>query len=250
MKKRRDSQPFSMSFLDILTCALGGVLLLLLLMMSRSHRQASAFRLQIDSMEQQMSDARKAVADAIQEIARHESAKQSLERAQSALIGFKGEFGGVVFIFDTSGSMKSGRRFSECQQLLKQWLRYLPFTRFNVVDFDNSAEAWRSGSLANATEAERESACTFVDNCSADGGTNTLAALKIAFEMPGADTIILMSDGAPDQEMDEIHEWLNKANRNHHIAINCVGIGNYFHGDYGPFLQKIASDHEGMFIGR
>lgn len=251
MSKRNRSDGFlGTSFLDVLCCALGGVLLLLLLTMSRGHRQTTAFRAQIGSMEQQMSTAQKAVADALEDVAKHESARQSLERAQSALIGFKGEFSGVVFVCDTSGSMNTGQRFLECQQLLKQWVNYLPFARFNVIDFDDNAVAWRPGGLVDATDANRSSACIFVDNWSTDGGTNTLEALKMAFGMPGVDTIILISDGAPDQEMEEIHEWLDNANKNRQVVVNCVGVGNYFDGEYGPFLQRIASDHNGMFIGR
>ncbi|MFO7904743.1 MAG: VWA domain-containing protein [Pirellulaceae bacterium] len=238
-----------MSFLDLLSCALGAVLLLLLVVMTQSQRKVSAFRVQIDGMEKQMSDARAAVAVAIEQASEHKDARESLERAQSALIGFQGEFQGVMFVVDSSGSMR-GERFADCQALLKQWLTYLPFQDFNVIDFDDRPKPWRPDVLVDATESARKAACSFVDDCSPKGDTDTLGALQTAFSMPGVDTIILISDGAPDQSMAEIHEWLSTANEDGEVTINCVGMGDYFQEDYGPFLQKIANDHGGMFLGR
>ena len=211
------------SFLDLLACALGGVLVLLIITMDQSRQQVSALEEDIKGM----------------------------ERHVSAVVGLKGEFEGVVFVFDTSGSMSWDGRFAEYQQLLKQWLMYLPLERFNVIDFDSGVKPWRPGVLVTATAAEREAACQFVEGFTAGGGTNTLGALQAAFAMPGVDTIILMSDGRPSGPMADIHNWLKNANSSGRIIINTVAMGTYFDEEtFGPFMQKIASDHGGSFIGR
>lgn len=239
MAKHKQNNAFlGTSFLDLLACALGGVLLLLLMTMHQSRQQVSTLEEEITDM--------------VQHVSAIEEEIQGMERHVSAVVGLKGEFEGVVFVFDTSGSMADDERFEEYQQMLQQWLMYLPFDRFNVIDFDSGVKPWRPDVLVTATAAEREAACQFVEGFTAGGSTNTLGALQAAFAMPGVDTIILMSDGAPDkdQPMDQIHDWLARENKSRGVVINTVGMGLYFDKAYGPFLQKIASDHGGMFIGR
>ncbi len=119
-RRQADVQVFSVSFLDVLSCALGGVLLLLLVTMSSSEQQAQ------------------------------ESKKQA-----ATMIGLKGDLKGVAFVFDTSGSMEQGGRFPEYRELLKRWVLNLSFERFNVIRFSTDVEAWRQPGLFEATAADR-----------------------------------------------------------------------------------------------
>jgi hypothetical protein len=66
-----------------------------------------------------------------------------------------------------------------------------------------------------------------------------------------------MSDGRPDigdgrseEEIEQIHAWLRQNNRQGKVVINCVAMGDYFGKTYAEFLQKIAYDSKGVFIGR
>jgi len=34
------------------------------------------------------------------------------------------------------------------------------------------------------------------------------------------------------------------------VVINTVAMGNYFAEEWGTFLQNIAEQHDGVFIGR
>lgn len=211
-RRQADVQVFSVSFLDVLSCALGGVLLLLLVTMSAS---------------------------------------EQAKREAATMIGLKGDLKGVTFVFDTSGSMTQGGRFHEYQDLLKRWVLNLSFERFNVIRFSTDVEAWREPGLFESTAANRRSAAGFINGFRPYGHTNTLGALQKAFDSSEAnlDTIVLFSDGAPIQKPEDILRYLRERNTRG-VVINTVAIGQYFQEKYGVFLQRIAHEHNGMFIGR
>lgn len=271
MRRRRgDLQLFSVSFLDVLACALGGVLLLLMLNMDASATKArsdaaalkalDARLVQASSALARAEDARQkaeAAADDAQRRARLEQqAREEFEHAQAALIGLEGDMEGVVFVFDTSGSMAETGRFPNYQSLLENWILHIPFERFNVIDFSNHIRVWHADSLVDGTPSNRQAAVRFVEGFATGGRTNTLAALQAAFALPGVDTIVLMSDGRPEVtgnprgDMLAVRGFLRRANASRRVTINCVAMGNYFGKEYGEFLQQIASEHGGMFIGR
>lgn len=256
MSRRAEIQVFNVSFLDVLSCALGGVLILLLMNMDSATTAARSYETQAKSMQDQINQAQSslnaaqnALSQAQADADSQRQARQALEDAQTALIGLKGDMGGVVFIFDTSGSMNTSR-FSEYKQMLKDWILHLEFNSFNVIEFNSQSRVWQPNRLVPDSKGDRERASRFVDALPATGNTNTLDALEEAFQLPGLDTIILMSDGAPNQPFTDIHRFLKSANSNRRVKINTVGMGNYFHAEYGDFLQEIAADHDGMFIGR
>jgi Mg-chelatase subunit ChlD len=252
---------FTVSFLDLLSCALGGILALWLLSVRHSQLRAASYASQMQSMQRQMTDAlasldraKRAAAAAKADAEARQKTIESIKGAQAALIGLKGQMRGAVFIFDTSGSMAQTGRFDEYKGMLKGWILHLPFERFNVVRFSDHVQVWQAGRLVDATAANRHDACRFIDSFVSTGGTYTLAALQAAFALPNIDTITLMSDGRPEPggvaEMAETHRYLARVNASRSVTINCVAMGDYFGKEYGEFLQKIAHDHGGMFIGR
>lgn len=327
MKKRAPLQTFSMSFLDILACALGGVLVLLLLTFNDSSRMAAFYRTTIAKMGMQIasttgdlatatnaleaasreSEANRqaltkavarnhelqkaldelyteteaaeaalneaksagnsveaALARAQSEVDALRKASDTLRQAQANLVGLRGELRNVVFIFDTSGSMKTPR-FAEYKEMLASWVRHLPMQRFAVIEFNNHIRPFRP-ELVDATPENRAAAVKFIEGLPARGMTDTRGALQRAFAMEGLDTIVLLSDGEPTmphprgggqitqadirRNIAEIEQWLKENNASRNIVINCVAMGNYFTAAYGEFLQRVASDHGGTFLGR
>lgn len=260
-RTRRELQVYTVSFLDLLSCSLGGILILWLLSVRHSQQQAASYASQMQTMQRQITEALGALQSAEREAAAaredadaRQRAIERIKAAQATLIGLKGEMKGAAFIFDTSGSMVATGRFDEYKEMLKAWILHLPFERFNIVRFSDSVEVWRPGQLVDATPQNREEACRFVDAFVSRGATHTLAALQAAFALPDLDTITLMSDGRPEPggvwEMQQTHAWLAQQNASRQVVINCVALGDYFGKDYAEFLQKIAHDHGGMFIGR
>lgn len=90
MRRRNNSiELFSLSFLDVLTCALGGVLLLLFLTMNRRTEEASAAQSRAQALQQQVDDTTAQLQSVTETLtadnARLQSAREDLERAKKAL---------------------------------------------------------------------------------------------------------------------------------------------------------------------
>jgi len=201
----------------------------------------------------------------VKQVEKLENDARTLRAEMAGAIGLKGEMRGVVFVFDTSESMKTPR-FAEYLALLKNWVAHLPFERFNVVRFDSTVEAW-SDELKEGSAENRRAAAEYIDKFEPRGQTDTLGALQKALSMPGGDTVILLSDGEPylirdgrpaldsdgrpiygEPAIRQVLEWLRENARG--ATINTVGMGNYLNAAYGKFLQDVAREHGGEFIGR
>ncbi len=236
--RRRTSgvELFGVSFLDVLSCALGGVLLLLVIVMEQRKEEARAAEGRLESLNNQV----------------------------SVLIGLQGEMKNVVFIFDRSDSMK-GRDFEEYYALLKDWILHLKIESFEVIMFNHEMETcFRQlkavdPRLYGAQDPNRKKAADWVDGHQPGGGTNTLGAFKLAFQnYPDADTMIFLSDGRPsfdNQTEQDVLDELAQMNWDpdtgkRKVVINAVAMGNYFAEEWGTFLRNIAEQHDGVFIGR
>lgn len=117
----------------------------------------------------------------------------------------------LVFVIDVSGSMamfdqgrstikeaqKARVRLDRARKQLLVAIESLPkAARFNIIAYSNKVTAWQKG-LRPASRSAVKSAGKFVKEFLARGATYTDDALKRAFEDSEADTIVLLSDGAP-----------------------------------------------------
>lgn len=245
--RRKELQIFSMSFLDVISCALGGTLLLLLITMEQSAQRADAARRENARLKSAAAAASAELAEAKKKVRESEEAKSAVEAAMTSLVGLEGDFTNVVFIFDISGSMATPD-LDSYKGTLASWLSGLPFKKFNVLAFNDQVRSWRKRQLVAGTDPNREAAISFVERLAPENTTATLAVLQEALSQPGVDTIVLMSDGAPvDAEPAEIIAWLRTNAKD--VTINSVAMGEYFQKEYGDFLSQIADEHNGSFIG-
>lgn len=92
---------------------------------------------------------------------------------------------------------------------------------------------WKEPRLQPATEKNKADAAEWVGQLKANGATFTFNALKNAFQVEGADTIVLLSDGAPtefDREKgtqmttDRILEEVAELNRFKRLRIDTFGF--------------------------
>ncbi len=151
----------------------------------------------------------------------------------------------VVFVIDSSGSMHGPSMQQAKDALALAIERLRPSDRFNVVDFDSSARALFEAPVLASAEQRRQAA-RWVSSLSADGGTEMLGALDLAFRQRTADftgvrQIVFITDGAVTNEaalFDRIRVDLEDT------RLFTVGIGA---APNGHFMRKAAELGRGSF---
>jgi Ca-activated chloride channel homolog len=147
-----------------------------------------------------------------------------------------------IFIMDESGSM-SGTPIDISKKVLRNLITNLrPTDKFNVLVFSNSHTLLSPTSL-DATTANVNTACKFIDEQQGASGTDILPALEKALNLPRekqdlSRSFVILTDGFIDVEKESfalIRKNLNKA--------NCftIGIGTSVNRYY---LEGMA--HAGM----
>ena len=155
----------------------------------------------------------------------------------------------LVFVIDTSWSMamydesddyegtdpeNARQRFRRAQEQLTGALKLLPkTTQFNVVAYNNQIISWQK-KLRPATKKSVKSAVRFVDNLKMGSATHTDEALQRALQVPGVDTVVLLSDGAPIKGgrrredsstlIPKILKWVENFNASRQIRIHAFGF--------------------------
>ena len=315
-RRRQTIQLFGVSFLDVLFCALGGVLMLLMYAMWSSElrigligaerdgliaeneklsgviERLTGERGQLIGRNKKLTGEGKRLTGEIDRLmgenkrltGENHELKDGGDRLRGQLselrsqirgvIGLKGKMQNVVFVVDRSESLGRGpdaqARFDDCKKLLAAWIDTLAFKEFNVVQFNNLVDVpggWQ-GKLVDGTDQNRQQAVQYVHSLQAAGTTNTMGALQHALGLPGVDAVVLFSDGWPDGPngrtptdtagKDRATDWILDYLRDHNrdsrdrpkVTINTVAVGNYLNTVYGNFLQNIAKENGGVFIGR
>lgn len=180
------------------------------------------------------------------------------------LIGLKGNLRRVAIIFDTSGSMAQSGRWEQARGVVAAWLEHLAISESVLVLFSNGAQVFpEDGSFLDmrgpSGAPNRRLLLDRIAATKPEGGTNTLLALQTAYRCANLDTVILFTDGEPnnpsaimanqfDPEVAEKIYALLQQHRN--IPVNTVGLGNYFKPQLSGFLMRVAQDTGGSFLGR
>ncbi len=150
----------------------------------------------------------------------------------------------VIFVIDTSGSM-FGTAMEQAKDALLYGLQQLQGgDHFNVIEFNNTANALFATSQPITSET-LALAMNFVDGLKADGGTNMQPALQLALK-PSPDQgrlkqVIFITDGAVGNEAElfrEIHTHLGDA------RLFTIGIGG---APNSHFMRKAAEHGRGSY---
>lgn len=156
----------------------------------------------------------------------------------------------VVFVVDTSGSMR-GKKIAQARQALRYCVKNLnERDRFEIVRFSTEAEPLFDG-LMRAGDDDRDNALRFIDNFKAVGGTAIHAALGQAVDaiqarqrMKGRPSmIVFLTDGRPTiGQIDEqaIVEAIGKAGG---ARVFSFGVGT----DINTHLLDRVSNNTGAF---
>jgi hypothetical protein len=104
-------------------------------------------------------------------------------------------------------------------------------------------------------KAKRTALLQHVQVLSPGGTTNTLAALRKAYEYH-VDAILLFSDGAPSNSDSGVFDAVvanqvyDLCRENASVPVHTIGLGNYFDENASTFLRTVATTTGGTFRGQ
>ena len=154
----------------------------------------------------------------------------------------------IVFVLDTSGSMR-GQPIEAAKQALLKAIESLPeVVNFDVVMFDLNTAAW-SPRLVAATEDAKKTASRAVVARGLGLGTASNAALHAAFGLE-PEAIYFLSDGEPtDGPPAQIVGAISQLNRTRRISIHTIGVVTTVNGGAGLtlFMEPLAEQNYGSF---
>jgi HEAT repeat protein len=161
----------------------------------------------------------------------------------------------VTFVIDISGSMeeltlskyegqKGPMRLEVAKAELARAIERLEGSAlFNMVVFSSEVDRWAE-ELRRGTPETKTEAVTFVQGLRPGGGTNLFGALRVAFEDPEMDTLVVLSDGEPSVgdviDPGQIRRFVELWNKERGVVVHTVQVGGRF-----KVLEWIAQDSGG-----
>jgi hypothetical protein len=157
----------------------------------------------------------------------------------------------VVFVLDTSLSMR-GAKIEVAKTELLRAIRELPQeVHFSVISFDGSVRVWQR-ELVPATEQMKHIAVNVVLEQQLGANTASYDALEAAFGLD-PEAIYFLSDGEPIggkvNDPDEIVSILSSLNRVRRISIHSVGVDTNLAGAaaFAKFMKTLAAVNWGIY---
>jgi len=147
------------------------------------------------------------IVDSFTYISTKDEARKILDdlKPKSYLFGLP--TGKCVFALDVSGSMSisftlsTGQKMNRLDFVKKEFAKTVGnfdnTTEFNILPYSSSVSIWKAGGLQQGTQANIADAIAYSKRFSANGGTNIYSVLQAAWNIPGVDTIYLLTDGSP-----------------------------------------------------
>lgn len=284
MARRREINAFSLSFLDIISGALGAVIILYVAVpksnpaekkLEEALKTAQVKDTQIAELKSEIEKLRelqKTAQDAITEnetlkaqIAATPEPEPKTDEGQGLEVGFKFKGKNIIFIIDTSLSMLTEDRMGQVKAGLKMLITSMPAGyNVDIVQFPNGRRSAYRPLFKALKPLNREAKLDIFDFIYALkplGATPTRDVLNFVFkEYVEVSDIVLLTDGEPSLHesalKDDIYELLNHVvglNRVAKIQINTIGVGQeVLHDKTGKpyqFLRILAEQNSGFFVG-
>lgn len=156
-------------------------------------------------------------------------------------VGSGGNARKIAYVCDASGSMVP--QLDDLRMEIKKSMYQLkPIQSFNIIFFQTDAAfALDKNDLISATTENKAKAVEYLQKVVAQGKTNPIPALEIAFKGK-PDLLFLLTDGEfPDNKL--VTDWIKAHNADKKIHINTLALG----GGGEKVLREIADDNGGKF---
>ena len=273
-RKSSEIQVFSISFLDVLSCALGSVLILLIVVpisppkpeveqtvIQRLKARLTSVTTQNNSLEEQ--------------IKKLEEEKKTIPKPKKqpspSLFGLPLKADNAIFIIDVSGSMVWNE--PNLKETIESLLRSCDVKNYRFIFFDEMVYQtgsywsfdWLTGSDFNKDKTVKH----INENIGNwfGGGTNSGAALQEALQYKKGDVIYFITDGYPTVGETNISTILSrvKYSNTQDAIINSIMVGLPGSGVTGnrvtfdplanpkelyDFLHDLAEENGGVYVGR
>lgn len=269
MRKRREINVFSISFLDLLSGALGAVIILYVALPKNNVVEAThtdpvqeMIQKDLEVTQSELLKAKNEISSLKEKLIQQKDPSPVTDNKFDVGFRFKGK--NVVFVIDTSYSMTEEDRMGQVKAGLKMLLTSLPADyQIDVVQFPLGERApFRSmwGSTRKTLNANKQDAFNFLYGLKPAGGTPTRDALLFVLRNYGdLSDIVLLSDGAPSlhnsNKKDDIYDILRvvRDENTRKVQINTIGVGSDFtrdkDNDQYVFLSLMAEETGGFFVG-
>lgn len=265
MANRREINIFSISFLDLLSGALGAVIILFVAVPKAKQVEKlpeppsqnvkiiaknQSLKAEVDDLKLRMLDMQIILEKTIKKKEAVEKELKSKDKkvvkkappkagTLDADVGFKFKGKNILFLIDVSGSMHLEDRMGQVKAGLKMLITSMPQEyKIDVIQFPgkNKANYYSLWSfLQNLGENQKLEVYRFLSKLKPKGATPTRSALKYAMSRyPEVTDIVLLSDGAPtignSRGLDNIYEIIKEVKNNNarNIQINTIGVGSSF----------------------
>ena len=272
MRKRRQIELFSISFLDLLSGALGAVIILYVAIPKNAQKDFPNNSIDQEILRKNLASSLKKNDQLAREL-QIEKEKSSriispqvapLKDGMDVDIGFKFKGKNIVFMIDTSYSMTEEDRMTQVKAGIKMFLTSIPATyKVDIVHFPLGERAPFRGMWGEVKEFQgmnRMDAFDFIFSLKPSGGTPTRdSLLHVIKNYENISDIVLLTDGVPtfhnSNKKDDIYEILRlvRENNTRKIQINAIGVGQDFlmdkTSDQYKFLSLLSAENNGFFVG-
>ncbi|MFG1499145.1 vWA domain-containing protein [Halobacteriovorax sp. XZX-3] len=282
MRQRKSIDVFNISFLDLLSGALGAVIILFIVVPKNeapttveTPKEVCVDNSQaLSQCEKLAQDQKKVIKELTAQITppqakpepKPEPKPTPAPTVKNADVGFNFKGKRVAFLIDVSGSMATDDRIGQVKAGLKMLIAsmgkdyYVDIIYFPGKNRSSQYALW--GVLQDLRDLKiKEEVYEFLAGLRPLGATPTRAALKYVIDQyPQLTDIVLLSDGSPTKSgrttspdsIEDIVRDITDKNRLRKVQINAIGVGatNFSKSsNLYKFLKNLTDANNGFFYG-
>ncbi len=271
MRKRRAIEVFSISFLDLLSGALGAVIILYVAIPKQKPTEVESknttineiMALNLKQVREELEKTKIQLSEANAKLAALPKPVEVSEEIQDLDVGFKFKGKEILFIIDTSYSMIEEDRMGQVKAGLKMLMTSMSSEfKTDLVQFPFAERApfkvlW--GDVKENTRTNQSDLFDHLYRLRPSGGTPARDVLMFALDhYDNISDIVFLSDGAPTfhntNKKDDIYDILRAVREKNfrNIRINSIGVGSGFRdktSDQYKFMHQLSVENDGFFVG-